>query len=94
MTLSPSAPSSAIPAGGPLRMGQEVGFRDRPVHDVGSSDLLDRRKVLIVSRELGDALVAHGWGDALLDHAARSFSEGHQLGSPFAVDGSGLHSVS
>lgn len=94
MTFSLRVPSTAIPAGGPLRMGQEVGLRDRPVHDVGTSDLLNRRKVPVVSGELGNALMAHGWGDALLDHAARSFAEGHQLGSPFAVDGFGLHPVS
>ncbi|MFJ9195702.1 hypothetical protein [Streptomyces globisporus] len=86
-------PSSAVPRGGSLCVSHEVRLRDYPVHNVGSPDLLDWRKIWVFFSQLGDALVAHGWGDALLHYAARSFSEGHQLRSPFAVDGFELHSV-
>lgn len=87
-------PPSAVTGGGSLCVSHEVGLRDYPVHNVGSPNLLDRRKTLVLFGQLGDALMAHGWGDALLYYAARSFSEGHQLWSPFAVDDLELHPVS
>lgn len=93
MVFRRHVPPSAVTGGGSLCVSHEVGLRDYPVHNVGSPNPLDRRKSLVFFSQLGDALVAHGRGDALLHYAARSFSEGHQLRSPFAIDDVELHSV-